>query len=348
MTNCPIPVDWLDLLEGRPSVAEHAHLNGCPSCAAVVAALSRDSSVSEPLAVSRIVGREVTAARRLPQPPAFDTAEVGQLWWTVEVPDADARLAVLLIGTEEEGSVDWFNAVPLRPNDGLGTSTDVLFLSDDTSTGLDWLALFRSEFVLSQAQLDSPIGELAESGARLLNDILAGYGPITRSGNLIESEDDPRLGVDEWISVAARILASEYASIGEGQEEAETERAARPLLVLTVSRQAAPKDQVPHQLAAATSSSALLWVRVTGADTRIGAHVDGWLRLNERGKHEELVFEIKEARGIPGRVPIVLYTKVRQEAIVTEAELTPGSYVILGADLGISEFDIERVEIGSG
>jgi hypothetical protein len=349
MTSCPLPVDWLDLLEGRPTVAENAHLAECPSCAAVVAGLSADSLTAERLAAKALtVGAEVTAVG-LPLPPALQGPAIGQLWWTVEVPDVDACLPILLIGTEEDGPVEWFNAVPLTADDGLGTNGDVLLLPEDTSTRLAWRALFRHQFVLSSGQLDTPIGEVTESGARLLDDVLAGHVPITRGGNLIESEDDPGLMADEWIGVASRILASGYAwRIERREESVATEPAQGILLVLNLSRQAAPKEEALHKLAAATPSSALQWVRATGENSRIGAHVDGWLRLNERADHEELVFEVKEARGIPGRVQIALYTKVMREAIVAEAELEPGNEVVLAADLGISEFDIERVEIGAG
>jgi hypothetical protein len=349
MTSCPLPVDWLDLLEGRSTVAEHSHLAECPSCAALVAALSGDPSLTADLLAEKVltVGAE-TAAPGLPSLPAVEGPAVGQLWWTVEVPEVDARLPVLLIGIEEDRPVEWFNAVPLRPDDAVGTSGDVLFLPNDTSTRLPWRALFRYQFVLSSAQLDSAIGELTESGGRLLDDALGGHVPFARAGNLIESEDDPRLMVDDWIGVASRILASEYASRIERQGEAEAEEPIPTLLILTLSRQAAPKEEAAYQLAAATSTSGLQWVRATGADPRIGAHVDGWLRLNEREGHEELVFEVKEARGIRGRVRIAVYTRVMPEAIVTEAELGPGSEVVLAADLGVSEFDVERLEIGAG
>lgn len=225
MTSCPLPVDWLDLLEGRPTVAEYGHLAECPSCGALVAAMSADSLLtSEPLAEKALaVGAEV-AGIHLPPPPAFERPRVAQLWWTVEVADVAGRLAVLLIDTEEGDPAEWFNAVPLFLDDGLGTSGDLVLLPDDSSTRLAWRALFRHQLVLSSAQLDSPIGYLTESGTRLLDNALAGHVPIARAGSLIESEDDPRLMADEWIGRASRVLASEYASRIERQEESTQDR----------------------------------------------------------------------------------------------------------------------------
>jgi hypothetical protein len=349
MTTCPIPVDWLDLLDGRPSTADRGHLAECPSCAAIVAALSAESSMTtESLAAKALtLGLEASPVA-LPPPPSLGRPAVGQLWWTVEAPDVGGRLAVLIMGIEE-ADVAWLDAVPLLADDGLGTSGDVLLLPEDTSTNLAWRALFRHQLVLSPAQLESGIGELTKLGARLLEDVLAGHPPIGRAGSLLESENDPRLAADEWVGVASRILAAEYAAAIERQEESwEAEPARVILLVLKVSNQPAPKQGAPYQLAAATSSSALQWVRATGEDARIGAHVDGWLRLSERDEHEELIFEVKEARGIPERVRIALYTRVKTDAIVTEAALEAGREVVLGADLGLSEFDIERLEIGAG
>jgi hypothetical protein len=43
---------------------------------------------------------------------------------------------------------------------------------------------------------------------------------------------------------------------------------------------------------------------------------------------------------------MTLYTRRPPGPISAEAELKPGEAVVLGRDLGISEFDVERVEIG--
>jgi hypothetical protein len=357
MTTCPLPVDWLDLLEGRPSVADRAHLGDCPSCRAVVAALSTSGSVgAEPVATKTWTVAADTPVARLPKPPVFEHADVGQLWWTIEVPKASSRLAVLVISVEEQaGSTSWLDVVPLWLDDAAATSGDLLLAPTDTSTDVWWRALFRHQLVLSQAQLDAPIGMLTDSGAALLEQAVSGQLPLARTGSLIEGEYDRRLAVDAWIADASRLLAAEYAVWSELPDE-EAQRgsnvryvgAARHavtgvLLVLNVSREPAPKEMALYELAAASEPSVRQWVRASGHDDRTGAHVDGWLRLSE---HEQLVFEVKEVRGVPARVRISVYTRPLPTAISAEAELRAGTDVLLGgADLGISEFDVERLEL---
>jgi hypothetical protein len=357
MTTCPLPVDWLDLLEGRPSAADRAHLGDCPSCRAVVAALSTRGSVgAEPVATKTWTVAADTPVARLPKPPFFEHADVGQLWWTIEVPKASSRMAVLVISVEEQaGSTLWLDVVPLWLDDSAATSGDLLLAPTDTSTDVWWRALFRHQMVLSQAQLDVPIGMLTDSGAALLEQAVSGQLPLARTGSLIESEYDPRLAADAWIADASRLLAAEYAIWSElphdeaqGASDVSDAQSARRavkgiLLVLNVSREPAPKEMASYHLAAASEPSARHRVRASGQDALTGAFVDGWLRLSER---EQLVFQVKEVRGIPERVRISVYTRPLPMAISAEAELKSGTDVLLGvADLGISEFDVERLEI---
>lgn len=358
MMTCPLPLDWLDLLEGRPSTAEHSHLDECPSCGAVVRALSDSDAFRDSLAdgLRALVLRAVRVS--LPSPPVFDHVEVGQLWWTVEVPEASVRLPILILGVDESDADTWLDVVPLWLDDWSGTNSDVLFAPQDSSSGVGWRAVFRYQFVVSAANLDVPIGVLTESGDAPLEEVLTGRVPAARTGNPIESEYDPRLAQDEWIAIAARALATDYASAADERAEPPVEEAdvdvpsMQPehptigvLLVLKVSRQPAPSEHSgEYQLAAATTSNALQQVRAAGEDPRTGARVDGWLRLTEA---DQLIFEVKEMVGVPERVRLSVYAATRGEPITTYAELKAGSFVVLGSDLAISEFDIQKLEIAA-
>lgn len=357
MTTCPLPADWLDLLEGRASLADRGHLDGCPSCRATVKAISEGAGLSgEPLTARLLTSLASPQARKLPEPPTLDRPDVGQLWWTAEVSEVGSRLAVLITDIEDADSGVWLGAVPLWLDDVLGTSADLRFDADDTSTGMGWRAAFRHQFVVSRSLLEAPIGLLTESGATLLEEALSGHLLLSRRGAPIESEYDPRLSADDWIAVAVHALAADYASERGGASVASstqttgiaTEHAGGPvgagvLLVLMLSKEPAPKENVSYRLAAATTPSAFQWVRAKGDDPGSGAHVDGWLRLSD---DDQLVFEVKEARGIPERVLMRLYTRPLSGPISAEAELKPGEAVVLTRDLGISEFDVERLEIG--
>ncbi len=357
MTTCPLAADWLDLLEGRASSADRRHLDECPSCRATVKAISESAGLSgEPLTARVLASVASAQTEKLPEPPALASLDVGQLWWTAEVSEVGSRLAVLITDIEDADSGVWLDAVPLWLDDTLGTNADLRFDANDTSTGMGWRAAFRHQFVLSRSLLEAPIGVLTESGATLLEEALSGHLDVARTGAPIESEYDSRLLADDWIAVAVHALAADYASehgsasvasvtqISDTKSQHAGEAAgAGVLLVLMLSKEPAPKENVPYRLAAATTPSAFQWVRAKGDDPGSGAHVDGWLRLSD---DDQLLFEVKEARGVPERVLMTLYTRRPPGPISAEAELKPGEAVVLGRDLGISEFDVERVEIG--
>src|SRR5260370_22137390 len=113
-TTCPLTVDWLDLLEGRPSVAARTHLDGCTSCQAVVTALTelphRPSMQQNP--------RNRPAHTHVSLDDVNDPVIVeGQLRW-LAVDDAEVRLPVLVLGLVDEDT----HADSSEPDTGAATA----------------------------------------------------------------------------------------------------------------------------------------------------------------------------------------------------------------------------------
>src|SRR5947209_5154642 len=97
---CPLPVDWLDFLENRPSSASAAHLGDCPSCKALLELLGSQPSLSKH--GSELVGMTTPAW----QWTASQGANPGDLWLCHATFDRrgysyenDIRLLVVVIST---------------------------------------------------------------------------------------------------------------------------------------------------------------------------------------------------------------------------------------------------------
>src|SRR6266851_3267031 len=100
---CPLPVDWLDFLENRPSPVSASHLDGCPSCKALLELLRSQPSLSK--SSSELVGIKALAW----QGEASQGANPGDLWLCHATFDRrgyryenDIRLLVVLISASPE------------------------------------------------------------------------------------------------------------------------------------------------------------------------------------------------------------------------------------------------------
>src|SRR4051812_29191837 len=127
MMTCPLPVDWLDLLEGRPSLARRAHLTECASCRAVIDALT-ESELREPT----ITGDFSDAV-----PPVLDDAAGALARWQIrwlEPSGADIRVPVVVNEIEDGDDNDiWVDIVPLWSDRENATAADLLLESEDTT-----------------------------------------------------------------------------------------------------------------------------------------------------------------------------------------------------------------------
>ena len=134
---CPLPIDWLDLLDGRPSAASRSHLNDCAACRTVVASLEAARGAG-PLRVPMPDSRQPRPALA-----SSDDSNItfGDLRW-LEPPDGEVWLPVLVLGIVEEadGAID---VAPLSLDRDAATSVDLLLDAADTTTAVPWRVAFR-------------------------------------------------------------------------------------------------------------------------------------------------------------------------------------------------------------
>src|SRR5207249_3332358 len=112
---CPLPVDWLDHLEGTPVPVYAAHLADCVSCRVLVEELRRD-----------LPNRVELRSQALPKSAAWSfwegvkasSPKFGEIWWTSQAIGKSSRpvrriLLLILSDLWEEERQSWCDVVPL-------------------------------------------------------------------------------------------------------------------------------------------------------------------------------------------------------------------------------------------
>lgn len=370
MTNCPLPVDWLDLLEGRPSIATRAHLDGCVSCRAVVAALN-DGLPESPLIPQHLddATTHIPAALDDVTDPAIVE---GQLrWLTVE--GADFRLPVLVLGlVDKDSEADLDDAdivttaadttsvlplvdiVPLWTDRENATSADLLLNESDTTVGVAWRAAFRRQTTVPADLVTDLFGSLTTTGEAAVAHALAGRLPPERTGAELESEFDPRLTADEWMT---DVLQRAFERVEEPGDPLVTGpfRPAKPdrgadllltdksglTLVFELKRVPEP-ETTQHALAAASNRyrRSVLWAHLRGA---AGRTLDASIRWDRH--NDLLLLHPRVVEGFSRAVVIIVRSSQLSEPLKITAEMRPDTDVILSEGAGISDRDIESLEL---
>src|SRR5713226_1107456 len=222
--NCPLPIDWLDYLEGREVQVDadlDAHLAGCRRCQALVAAL-KERSVGRMLAPYQ--GAPLSLAPKWPK-STKEEASAGQIWLTLESGTEYASLSrqlVLVLGARPEFGTTWFSVAPLTTETELATSTDLLLGPKDTTLVVPLSVHFRLQAPLAREQLRAYVGETTESGRALIGEASRGTLIQEHFGSAVVRNGDTRLRRLKPMRESIAMLGSVYdAALMTAEEEAE-------------------------------------------------------------------------------------------------------------------------------
>jgi hypothetical protein len=337
---CPLPIDWLDLLDGRPSAASRAHLDDCAACRTVVASLEAARGI-DPLSVP-------VPGSWQPRPALASSHDsnvtFGDLRW-LGSPDGEVWLPVLVLGIVEEadGAVD---VAPLSLDRDAATSVDLLLDAADTTTAAPWRVAFRRQSLVSPAFVKARLGTLTNGGRRVVNEALDGAASAERTGPELESDHDPRLLADDWmgplLTAAAEALdmgESEDGSPASSLADASPHQGKALQFALRWESQSEPI----HQLAAATPqwSARTLWITL---DASWGLHVEA--RLLTDYATDCLLLEPVSVHGLDRPVTLIVRTSVGDHPLMLQVRLHEGEPVVVAAeDVGITEYDVEAMEL---
>jgi hypothetical protein len=339
MTMCPLPIDWLDLLDGRPSAASRTHLDDCASCRTVVASLEA-SRGADPLMAS-------VPDSWQPRPALASSdsnISFGDLRW-LELPEGEVRLPVLVLGIVEEanGALD---VAPLSLDRDAATSVDLLLDVADTTTAAPWRVAFRQQSLVSRAFIKAQLGTLTSRGRRVVDEAIEGAAPAERTGPELESDHDPRLSADDWmrslLAAAANTLDVDESE-GDSRAPSPVEASPQPGKVLHFALKWASVNEPIQHLAAATPQvrARTLWATLSSS---WGLHVAA--RLLTDYSTDRLLLEPVSVQGLDHPVTLIVRTSVVDDPFTLQVRLHEGEPVeVAGEEAGISEHDVEALEL---
>jgi hypothetical protein len=341
------------------------------SCRAVVAALT--DRLPEPLLMPQRPDDLTDYVRAVLDDVTDPMIVEGQLRW-LTVDGADFRLPVLVLGLVDEDSepnlddADTGTAaadgtsvpplvdiVPLWTDRENATSADLLLNELDTTTGIAWRVAFRRQTTVPADLVADLLGSLTTTGEAAVAQALAGRLPPERTGAELESEFDPRLTADEWMTY---VLHRAFERVEEPGEPLVTGRFLatkadlRPNMVWTdvsgvtyvLELKRVPEPETTQYALAAASARyrrSALWAHLRGVAGRTFDASIRWDRHNDR-----LLLQPQVVEGF-GDVLVVLIVRSSQltEPLKVTTEMRPDTDVILSEGAGISDRDIESLEL---
>lgn len=224
---CPLPIDWLDYLEGDRPEGVESHLHACPSCREALSLLEQQPGrvPSEDWAVglahlnaARLV--EETAAAPAPAELWFSAGE-----WTFH--DAEYRppersLVLVLSGSlQEDHDLSWYDVAPVRTDVEEALPTDFLLGEEESSFGSPLRLVLSFECKVERRQLESKVGALIDFDRVLM--ALGDKAEVRRWGNPLESAEDPRLHWETDFSATMEALRGPWLQHLEEAERVEEE-----------------------------------------------------------------------------------------------------------------------------
>lgn len=215
---CPLPVDWLDYLEGQQPEDMSAHLRDCPSCRQVLASLSEQPGrIPAPAWAERFAH----ASGGLLVEEEVSKPGVAELWlsashWVFdnveyEPPERALVLVVSHHGSYANEELNWYDVAPVRTDIEQALPTDFLVDSTESSYDAPLRIVFSLQCKVERRQLETRIGRL--------NDIDIFFNDKTdawRWGNPLESPDDPRLWWEASFAETAKALRTPWLQYLDG------------------------------------------------------------------------------------------------------------------------------------
>jgi hypothetical protein len=341
---CPLPIDWLEYLEGAHSEALASHLPACLPCQLLVEELGRTPRPRlQPSMPKSNVWPCWPEAK--PSSPSF-----GDIRWTAESLGATGksvtRVLVLLVSDAwEESGRSWCDIVPLSTDIENATSVDLLIQRTDTGLGIPWRMLSRYQTIANIRDLGARIGELTNSGREIVKKALVGHAPEDRYGTPIEGSNDTRARTPEELDRTIQMIGRQYAEILESETvSVKTSR------ILSFEMHPMPIRPVvatqPASLAAATGAEpeGNYWFVQIPARGRIEG------RVEHKYSEDELLFVIEnvteEQLGLQTTAWITVWAAKQEEAVTSQPfHPTANERVVMGRDLGVFPREIRRLEL---
>jgi hypothetical protein len=344
---CPLPIDWLEFVEGRDDYQFALHLAACRPCQILVAELRSQSR--ERLRPSRLPSANEWPRWSETLLPKTE-AHFGEIRWTASVLASSnrpiPRVPVLVLSDAwQEHDAYWCDVVPLSTDFEDATSLDLILRQNESDLKLRWSVLLRHQTVAATRDLDSRIGSLTQAGLEIVRQALNGEAPPSRFGTALEGYHDSRARLPEHIATVIRLLGQFYAHNLENEATTPANG-----VVLIEMKRLGREDVGKRSLQLAADSilreSDDSWIAESSETGRLKG------RIEYRAFDDELVFVIDEVQDMVAsrETAWILLWSTRLLEPVKSATFIPASdkHVLLGKDLGVLPKEITRLELRFG
>lgn len=300
-SRCPLPVDWLDYLEGEKTEEISAHLRDCPSCRQVLASLSHQPGrIPDPAWAARFAH----ASGALLVEEEISEPGVAELWLSAshwrfdeveyQLPERSLVLVLSYPATYESEELRWYDVAPVRTDIEQALPTDFLLDAAQSSFDAPLGIVFSLQCKVERRQLHTRVGHLHD--VDIVFTALNSKTNAWRWGNPLEGPDDPRLWWEASFAETVKALRTPWLQYLDGAGRARAQDPSPAQVgelaeVLTFTPR--PWRQLPESewaLAAAASDEDIdrFWELATD-ELRIGGVFD-----NDWDDNGELMFVIHD------------------------------------------------------
>lgn len=342
---CPLPIDWLEYIEGTKSEELACHLQECVPCQLLIDELRQHSRAE--LDSSKYPKSESWPRWKESRPPF---PRFGEIWWTsdsLKTRDlAIVRLLVAIVSEAwEERGKSWCDVVPLMSDIENATSLDLVLSRESNTLRVPWRMLLRYQTVMEVNDLGFRVGSMTSEGATVIQQALKGQSKCDWFGSQIENSNDPRLYLAEDLIDAIKVLGEKYAY---ALEENEITKPSKEILMFPMhcSRRSIPSAQ--RELSLAAASTPTHETNYWSVHIPKRGSIEG--RIFHRYQEDELLFVVdaldEEQIGWKTTVWIVVWFVGEKEPTTSQPfEPFLRKEVLLSRDLGIFPNEINRLEL---
>lgn len=340
--SCPLPIDWLDYLEGEMPAEAENHLRDCPSCRQVLSLLREQTGDVPSLAWAKdLAGLEGARLieERVPNPaPAELWLSAGE--WTFH--DAEYRpperslVLVLSDAPEETGDYSWYDVAPVRTDVEEALPTDLLLAAKESSLDCSLRVVLAFECKVERRQLESRVGSLAD--VDIIISALGDNAGSWRWGNPLESQDDPRLWWEPDFSETMSALRGPWLQCLDGarQISEDSPPPAQAEILTFVPKPWVEAEEERELVAASSRERKTLWELESAGLQMAGSFGVDWER-------ERLFFSIHRYRtNRPLRLRLLVYLKGSEESEESE-EFEPAQGLSVSWNLTRTPAEVDRL-----
>lgn len=229
--SCPLPIDWLDYLEGEKPAEMKEHLHDCPSCREALSLLGEQvGNVPSPTWTKHLTGLEdahLTEERAVNPAPAELWFSAGE--WTFHDteyrPPERSLVLVLSEASREIGEHSWYDVAPVRTDVEEALPTDLLVTAKESSLNCSLRIVLTFECKVERRQLESRVGRITD-----IDLVISALGDETsawRWGNPLESPEDTRLWWEPGFSETMDALREPWLQYLDDSQDEEAEMSPR-------------------------------------------------------------------------------------------------------------------------